>query len=158
MNQGNAGLHATDDWPRQLKEIREFLEMWHFAVSDLGHVYVEPQSQEVDIASLRFFLGRLRLMRESEFPRSVTFDFTRATFTKESWAAAILLLDEYATEMNASLLPGEDRRLLYLHRRLRSTPGRLDRPWVMNRHGSEQPERLTQCDRPDDAVKIGDRA
>lgn len=126
MKQRNETWHAGEDWPSALDEIRRFLETWYYAVSSMGHVYVEPHRDQIEIESLRFFLNRLRLMREPGFPRSVTFDFTKVTFIDAPWEVVMDELDHYASDMGASLMPcGDDggpRKLIYLHRQLTIEP------------------------------------
>lgn len=126
MAEREAARSGGNEWPATLDEIRRFLETWSYAVSSLGHVYVEPRRDQVEIGSLRFFLNRLRMMREPGFPRSVTFDFTRTAFVDGDWDDAMEELGRYARDAEAALMPCSDdrggKRLIFLHRRAAVEP------------------------------------
>lgn len=90
-------------WRRKesLENVRRFLELWYFFISDSGQLYVKPLHHSIDHRDVQEFLDRLDLLSEDDLPQSITFDFTETVFPTRQGRRIAELLRHYAKKINS---------------------------------------------------------
>lgn len=115
-------------WRRKesLEDVRRFLELWYFFISDSGQLYVKPLHHSIHHRDVQEFLDRLDLLSEDDLPESITFDFTETVFPTRQGRRIAELLRHYAKKINSPYyFVSEDSQQMGVALILRTTSGRV---------------------------------
>jgi hypothetical protein len=115
--------HAQNDWNAVLEEVWRTIDRWFFWVSVTGVIYVTPRNRWPDRHDLADMIRRLTIICDESFPALIAFEFPDSFVESDHWDDARAMIDQFATEIDASIsLVSEGRpagTLLMLHRSIR---------------------------------------
>ena len=96
---------AHENWDELLEEVRRTIDRWFLWISVTGVIYVEPRRRSLSLRDLSDMVNRLRVVCDAGFPGMIVFEFSRCSWNTQRWNRVQALLGQFASSINASILP-----------------------------------------------------